>query len=103
MAVEDALVLSRLLSECTSNASVAHAFEAYDCVRRPRDVELVASSKRAGIVRELEDQRCWDGDKLNLETLFEIINTEARWIWDEDLEKEIEAGLKMFKELEGSV
>lgn len=96
MAIEDALILSRLLRQCYTRESIQHGFKAYDANRRPRDVKLVSSSREAGLVRGLEVPEFWEGESLNLNKVFQTMDTEARWIWDADLEKELEAAFEIY-------
>ena len=54
MGVEDAYVLSELLSRCNTKDEIQKAFHAYDTVRRPRSQKLVKTSREAGMLWELE-------------------------------------------------
>lgn len=48
MSIEDALILSTLLSRSKSRAEAAVALQTYDEVRRPRTQSIVESSKAVG-------------------------------------------------------
>lgn len=61
MAIEDAMILSRLLGEITSAGQLEAAFKAYDTVRRPRSQRLVESSRRVARVYDFEDEEVLGG------------------------------------------
>ncbi|USP76187.1 hypothetical protein yc1106_03461 [Curvularia clavata] len=81
MGVEDAYVLSELLSRCNTKDEIQKAFHAYDTVRRPRSQKLVKTSREAGMLWELEG----DGVGDNLETLKQNAVTRMSWIWDHNI------------------
>lgn len=86
MAVEDALVLSRLLASIGSVGELESAFAAYDAVRRPRSQRLVASSRRTGKVYDFEDEIIGN----NMKATREYLEKAWDWIWNEDLILELE-------------
>ena len=92
MCVEDALILSELLKEATSKEDVERAFMAYDEVRRPRSQKNVVTSEEAGRLYEFE----LEGD--DLQKIEEKFKTRMRWIWDIDLEAEVERAKKIYRE-----
>lgn len=61
MAIEDAMILSRLLGAVNSAADLEAAFKAYDAVRRPRSQRLVESSRRVARVYDFEDEEVFGG------------------------------------------
>lgn len=91
MAVEDAFVLGSLIGAIDSVAGLEQAFKAYDSVRRQRTQNVVVTSRQAGHLwaGELEGVG-WDVDKIG-----ENAKDRMRWIWDEDLEKEVQTGKQM--------
>lgn len=90
MCVEDALILSILLKEVRGVEDFERAFKAYDEVRRPRSQKNVATSKEAGMLYDFE----LEGDDLDkIEPNF--INR-MRWIWDVDLDEEIDRARKLY-------
>ena len=91
MAVEDAYVLSNLLGEAEDSAGAELAFKAYDAVRRERTQKLVATSREAGQLWELE----LDGVADDLGKVKENVEKRMRWIWEEDLEMEIQEGRRI--------
>lgn len=101
MALEDAYVLSSLLGALVAerrpsppSANVVHAFRAYDRVRRPRTQRLVSTSREAGKLYDLEGEGVGD-DK---ERLREDLRARMGWIWDEDLEGEVEVAMGLLRE-----
>lgn len=93
MAVEDAFILSRLLTSIRSVGELESAFAAYDAVRRPRSQRLVTSSRRTGEIYDLEDEVI--GDKM--EALREYLEHGWDWIWHEDLDRQLEKALDQLK------
>ena len=118
MALEDAYVLSNLLGAVAAKArhyssssspsssspssysssssslyllTVQDAFRAFDAVRRPRTQRLVKTSWEAGKLYELEKEGVWDdGDRMR-----EDLKTRFDWIWEEDLERELQDAMAL--------
>jgi salicylate hydroxylase len=84
MAIEDAYILSNLLVDVDSLEELEGAFQAYDAIRRPRTQKLVATSRQAGMLYEFE----LEGD--DLVKVRRNIEGRMGWIWNEDLEQELE-------------
>lgn len=92
-AIEDAYILSNLLgsiptttTSATSPLTIENAFRAYDAVRRPRTLRVVTTSRDAGLLYDFEDAEIgWD-----LERVGERLSQRYRWIWEVDLEAELE-------------
>ena len=85
MAIEDAFVMSNLLGEVNDATGLEDAFRAFDQIRRPRTQKLVATSKEAGELWDLNGAGVGDDpEKFRA-------NTEARfdWIWNIDLEEHL--------------
>jgi salicylate hydroxylase len=97
-AIEDAFVLSNLLGYCVSKESISSAFAAYDAVRRPRTQMVVETSRKQGMLFDLEDENAWDGDELNMSRLAETIERRIRQIWDVSMLAELEKAMTIFKE-----
>ena len=93
MAVEDALVLTRLLSSIKSKRELKHAFAAYDAVRRPRSQRLVASSRKIGKVYDMEDRVIGK----NMKAMRRYLEHAWDWIWKEDLHRQLAAAEKMLE------
>ncbi|KAI9686001.1 MAG: hypothetical protein M1822_003984 [Bathelium mastoideum] len=92
MATEDGYILSELLGTVSDAAGIEKAFKAYDEVRRARTQKLVATSREAGHLWELEK---YGGD---LQSLVEDMKARFAWIWDEDLEAEVAEGKRYMNE-----
>ena len=88
MAIEDAYVLSNLLGQVQDLSHIEAAFKAFDTVRRPRTQKLVATSREAGELWGLE----LDGVGDNLVKLNDNLDNRMHWIWNENLEAEVESG-----------
>lgn len=86
MAVEDALILSKVLASIEHAGELESAFAAYDAVRRPRSQQLVTSSRRIAKVYDFEDETIGD----NMEALREYLKHAWDWIWKEDLNRQLE-------------
>jgi salicylate hydroxylase len=84
MAIEDAYILSNLLVDVDSLEELEGAFQAYDAIRRPRTQKLVTTSRQAGMLYEFE----LEGD--DLVKVRRNIEGRMGWIWNEDLERELE-------------
>lgn len=94
MAVEDALILSRLLASIASVRELENAFAAYDAVRRPRSQRLVASSRKTGEVYDFEDEIIGG----NMKATREYLEQAWDWIWNEDLNRQLETAQLYLKE-----
>lgn len=94
MAIEDAMILSRLLAAINSAGELKAAFRAYDAVRRPRSQRLVVSSRKVARVYDFEDEQVGD----NMCNLREYLTHAWDWIWDEDLDAEVETALRLLNE-----
>lgn len=81
MCIEDAYILSQVLSKCSSKEDFKKAFQAYDAVRRPRSQRLVKTSREAGMLWDLEGEVVGD----DLTALEENAVTRMSWIWDHDI------------------
>lgn len=78
---------------------VVLAFRAYDDIRRPRSQRVVTSSKENADLLCL----CFEGVKDDPERLKEAFGQRLGWLWDLDVEDQVErARQKMVEYLEGS-
>lgn len=93
MALEDAYVLSNLLSQCSSPEDILIAFEAYDFVRVPRALKVTEMSREQGKTLDFQGV---SGD--DLEQLAEQLRTQVRWIWDEDLKAHLATAQAKFEQ-----
>ena len=87
MAVEDAMILSRLLAsiEGDDGSRLAGVFAAYDTVRRPRTQRLIRSSRRCAAVYDWEDDEVGD----DIEAMREYLEHAWDWIWKADLDAQL--------------
>lgn len=94
MAIEDAMILSRLLAAIDSAPDIEAAFRAYDAVRRPRSQRLVASSRRVARVYDFEDEEVGS----SLVGLRGYLERAWDWIWNEDLDAQLENAMRLLRE-----
>lgn len=85
MAVEDALVLSSLLGEISDAEMLEAAFEAYETVRKSRTQMLVTRSREQSMIYDFQADSVGD----DIKKISEILLRRWDWIWDEDLEAEL--------------
>ncbi|OBT49161.1 hypothetical protein VE00_00004 [Pseudogymnoascus sp. WSF 3629] len=97
MALEDALVLSRLLPLCTGPSDIQRAFLAYDAVRVPRTQAVVRESREQGRILDMRGE----GVGADLERLREALDGRVRWIWGVDLEEHCREAVRGFWKGEG--
>ena len=90
MCIEDSLILSILMKEANSVEDLKTVFKVYDDVRRPRTLKNVETSREAGRLYDFE----LEGD--NLDKIEQNFSKRMRWIWDVDLQKEIEMARGMY-------
>ena len=94
MAVEDAYILSALLSRVeNAELDLEAMFVAYDEVRRPRTQRLVDTSGKTAKVYELQGERTED----DLEAIAEELKGRWEWIWKVDLERELDMAREVFE------
>ncbi|KAG8526571.1 uncharacterized protein KY384_008772 [Bacidia gigantensis] len=98
MAVEDALVLSKLLGSVECKEQLRGAFAAYDAARRPRSQRLVTSSRRTGRVYDFEDEVVGD----DMLALREYLEHAWDWIWYADMDKHLEEAMLVCDSLKES-
>lgn len=89
MCIEDCYILGRLIAEVSGAQDLGKAFRAYDEVRRPRTQKLVRTSREAGMLYEFEAE----GD--DLEAIEKNFKSRMNWIWDVDLQKDLEKALSI--------
>ncbi|KAI0830007.1 mannitol 1-phosphate dehydrogenase [Hypoxylon sp. FL0890] len=91
MCIEDCFILSSLLGEAKNVEDLDKVFQVYDEVRRPRTQKLVKTSKEAGMLYEFE----LEGD--DLEAIERNFKSRMSWIWDADLQQDLEKALSIFR------
>ena len=92
MAVEDALILTKLLASISQAADLQRVFSAYDLTRRPRSQRLVASSRRIGKIYDFEDRLIRD----DMGAMREYLEHAWDWIWKEDLHVQLAKAKSLF-------
>lgn len=95
MALEDAYVLLSLLGRVRAAEELEMAFEAYDHVRRPRDMKLVETSRACGEVYEFLGPDTGD----DVRKIDENLSRRYDWIWEEDVAGECTRAMEMFETL----
>lgn len=90
MCIEDSYILANLVAEASDVNDLERAFKAFDHVRRERTQKNVATSQEAGMLYDLE---LYGDDLDKIESSF---LTRMQWIWDFDLEGQLEEAKKIF-------
>jgi salicylate hydroxylase len=93
--LEDALILSKLLSLLESPSQVEVAFQIYDSIRRPRAQRVVKESLDVGIAYFLKDPKFGD----DLQKITDDANARLPGIWWYDLEGDLKKAEDMFVEM----
>ena len=94
MAVEDAYVLSELLSYVENpHEDLEAAFAAYDQVRRPRTQKVVTTSEATGRIYEFQHEKTGD----DLDAVAAELKDHYMWIWKNDLEADMEKAKEIFE------
>lgn len=93
MAIEDALVLTKLLAEVGDKTQLEAAFKAYDAARRERTQRLVTTSRDAGCLYEFQKPGVGD----DVEALRADLDGRMRWVWDLDLEQHVAEAKDLFR------
>ena len=92
MAVEDAFILSELLSDQTISSinNIPAVFAAYNIIRRPRTQRLVDHSRQSGLLFQLRKPGVED----DLQKIKADIKSRQRWVWDINLENHLQEAKK---------
>ncbi|KIM96210.1 hypothetical protein OIDMADRAFT_132800 [Oidiodendron maius Zn] len=93
--LEDSLVLSILLGLVQDSSHIQAAFQAYDEIRRPRAQEVVRTSQEAGLIYTYQDPVIGS----DIHKVAENLNKRFLWIWEHDLEADVNTGVSRFHEL----
>ncbi|KAK4497399.1 hypothetical protein PRZ48_011850 [Zasmidium cellare] len=92
-AVEDALILSRVMGCVRDGREIERAFRAYDVVRRPRSQMQVEKARWAGLVYDMQAPGV--GDDL---AKMRIALADRKWLWEHDLERDVGEVVRLFWE-----
>jgi salicylate hydroxylase len=93
--LEDAVVLSHLLSLVRSSEQLTTAFRVYDGIRRPRAQKVVQTSFEAGELYFWQHPDIGD----DMHRIVENGNDRLHWIWKHDLQADVIEAEKRFKSL----
>lgn len=95
MAVEDALVLSALLSDSdiSSDKELPAALAVYDKIRRPRTQRIVQYSRDNGSLYGMRFPGVLD----DIEKIAAELEKRQRWIWDVDLDAHLQEALRLLR------
>jgi salicylate hydroxylase len=91
MCIEGAYTLSGLLAEVQNKNRIGEAFSVYDQLRRPRTQRLITTSREARQLYDLE----LEGE--SKDRIWANLENRMKWIWDHDIEAELEKGRKMLR------
>lgn len=84
--LEDAAVLSHLLTLVRTPLDLETAFQVYDAIRRPRAQKVVSTSHEAGLIYTWQDPEIGD----NMKAIKDNANQRLHWIWQHDLKADIQ-------------
>lgn len=90
MCIEDSYILANLIKEANTVADLERAFQAFDAVRRERTQKNVTTSKEGGMLYDFELL----GD--DLDRIQENFLSRMGWIWQVDLEGQLEQAKKIY-------
>lgn len=89
-------MLQALFAEVDDPKKIAHAFEAYNKIRRPRSLQVVKTSREAGELAALR----YPGVMSDAVALKDNIDWRMEWMWHRDIEGERHEAMGCFKKLE---
>ncbi|KAH7378750.1 mannitol 1-phosphate dehydrogenase [Pyrenochaeta sp. MPI-SDFR-AT-0127] len=92
MCIEDSFILANLIKEANGVDDVERAFRVFDQVRRERSQKNVTTSYEAGQLYDFE----LHGD--DLDKIEESFLSRMGWIWNVDLEQQLQEAKKIFHE-----
>lgn len=96
-AIEDALIMSRVMALVYTSEGIERAFVAYDRVRRPRSQRQVATAREAGLLYDLQAPGIGD----DWEKIREQLRVRQNWLWERDLEVDTRDAEEAFRRLQG--
>jgi salicylate hydroxylase len=91
MCIEDSYIMASLIKEANNIEEVQRAFHAFDQVRRERTQKNVKTSQEAGMMYDFELY----GD--DLDKIQESYQNRMGWIWNIDLQAQLEEARKIMK------
>ena len=93
-AIEDALVISTVLSKVTTLEQIPKALMAYNQVRRPRSQRIVETSRDAGKLVSMMTE----GVGEDLDKIREQLKTRMNWIWKRNMNSQTKEAVELFEE-----
>ncbi|KAJ4384697.1 hypothetical protein N0V86_000298 [Didymella sp. IMI 355093] len=91
MCIEDSYILANLIKDAYNVDDLERAFKAFDYTRRERTQKNVKTSQEAG---RLYDMELYGDD---LEKIEHSFLTRMQWIWEFDIEKQLEDAQKVMR------
>ncbi|KAF1923627.1 mannitol 1-phosphate dehydrogenase [Didymella exigua CBS 183.55] len=91
MCIEDSYILANLIKDANNVNDLECAFHAFDYTRRERTQKNVTTSQEAG---QLYDMELYGDD---LEKIEHSFLTRMQWIWEFDIEKQLEEAQKIMR------
>ena len=91
MCIEDSYILANLIKDANNVDDLERAFKAFDYTRRERTQKNVTTSMEAG---QLYDMELYGDD---LEKIEHSFLTRMQWIWQIDIEKQLEEAQKVMR------
>lgn len=86
MAVEDALLISSLLSDVQASSQLHCVFSTFEAMRKERTQRLVQQSRMQCMIYDFEAPETGD----DVEKIAQILPHRWDWIWDHDVEAELQ-------------
>lgn len=93
-AIEDALCMSRLMRLVFDSRDITRAFAAFDRIRRPRSQRQVKEARDSGWLYDLQLPGYMD----DWDKIAEKLRTKQLWIWEHDLEADVQEAERQFNE-----
>ena len=93
-AIEDALCMSRVMRLVYDSADIPRAFAAFDKVRRPRSQQQVKLARDSGWLYDLQLPGYMD----DWDKIADFLVSKQNWIWDHDVEADVQAVERLFNE-----
>ena len=84
--------MSRVMAHVLYSADIPRAFAAFDKVRRPRSQAQVQSAYESGLLYDLQLPECKD----DMEKVKQKLATKNAWIWEHDLEADVQEAERAF-------
>ncbi|KAK5114292.1 hypothetical protein LTR62_002543 [Meristemomyces frigidus] len=93
-ALEDALIMSRVLALVRDGRELSRAFAAFDAVRRPRSQRQVRVAEESGLLYDLQAP----GVGAGWERVKEKLGSKQGWLWEHDLQGDVKEVEGLFRE-----